>query len=90
MKKNNYLPAVLCTLCTVACCLLYTSRVAHGGHRDTLAMLVVRDAEGVPANHHIVTGAKALRDIPVSYTHLDVYKRQAQLCALASASSSAP
>lgn len=46
-------------------------RVAHSRHRDTLAVLVVRDAEGVPANHHIVAGAKALRDIlPKVHLHL--------------------
>ena len=27
------------------------------------------------------TGARGLRAIPVSYTHLDVYKRQAERCA---------
>lgn len=53
-------------------------RVAHGGHRDTLAMLVVRDAEGVPANHHIVTGAKALRDIlPKVHLHLRYHSGRA-------------
>ena len=53
-------------------------RVAHGGHRDTLAVLVVRDAEGVPANHHIVTGAKALRDIlPKVHLHLRYHSGRA-------------
>ena len=40
-------------------------RIANGGHGHAFPMLVVRDAEGVPANHHIVAGAKALRHIVV-------------------------
>lgn len=40
-------------------------RIAHSGHRYAFAVLIVRDAEGVPTNHHIVAGAKALRHIVV-------------------------
>ena len=40
-------------------------RIANGGHGHAFPVLVVRDAEGVPTNHHIVTGAKALRYIVV-------------------------
>ena len=46
--------------------------IAHGGHGDTLAVLVVHDAEEVAADDAAVTGAKALRHI-VRKVHLDLH-----------------
>ena len=46
--------------------------IAHGGHGDALAVLVVHDAEEVTADDAAVTGAKALRHI-VRKVHLDLH-----------------
>ena len=43
--------------------------------QDKKAEVPVEDNDGFDRSH-IIGKSKALMDVPVSYTHLDVYKRQ--------------